>query len=365
MGNTIPFGERDGVMYRAFEVENGLACGCVCPACHRPLNAANQGKIVSPYFRHVQWEDCLWGHKEGVRRAAVALLVPPHSLLLPGFQGTVSVNTLSGLPLAQEIGFGPSSIIAERVERFVAFDEVIAHAVLHIGERQLLVRFKMSARAEYERYQRLKALEHSSLEIDLGELTLEQINDPVAFERAVLSDLDNRRWIRSARGQQMEARTREILQAQAHVAEARWAKEQAHLQAVADAQRAEQKRLAAVRAKEREAHWANQKAVALEQSSKPRPHNVTGERELREAQIVGTTVKISAEYGHGTECSTCHLVSPPNTAFCLYCSHDQSRMQPVSIAKDFADTFHMRMRSSAKPDHSLRAVPMLTVEPDL
>ncbi len=76
-------------------------------------------------------------------------------------------------------------------------------------------------------------------------------------------------------------------------------------------------------------------------------------------------MKVSAEYGYGTECSTCHLVNPPDTAFCPYCSHDQSHMQPISIATDYAATFHLRMRSSAKPGRSLGAVPTLTVEPDL
>ncbi|MEA9991595.1 MULTISPECIES: hypothetical protein [Pseudomonas] len=40
-------------------------------------------------------------------------------------------------------------------------------------------------------------------------------------------------------------------------------------------------------------------------------------------------------------------------------------MQPISIATDYAATFHLRMRSSAKPGRSLGAVPTLTVEPDL
>ncbi len=39
----IPFGEHDGVLLRAFEVANALACNVVCPGCRRPLNAANGG----------------------------------------------------------------------------------------------------------------------------------------------------------------------------------------------------------------------------------------------------------------------------------------------------------------------------------
>ena len=73
-GTKIPFGERDGMLLRAFEVANGLACDCICPGCRRPLNAANGGLKVIPHFRHAQAEDCVRGYKEGVRRAAVALI---------------------------------------------------------------------------------------------------------------------------------------------------------------------------------------------------------------------------------------------------------------------------------------------------
>lgn len=51
-GNMIPFGERDGLLYQADEVANGLGCQCVCPECQRALVAANEGTKVLPYFRH-------------------------------------------------------------------------------------------------------------------------------------------------------------------------------------------------------------------------------------------------------------------------------------------------------------------------
>lgn len=66
---------------------------------------------------------------------------------------------------------------------------------------QRLVRIKVFSRSEKKRYERLSNIEASSVEIDLSELNLGQINDPLAFERAVMSDPTTRSWIRSLRGE--------------------------------------------------------------------------------------------------------------------------------------------------------------------
>lgn len=82
--NKIPFGERDGTLFRSHEVDNGLRCGCICPGCRQLLNAANNGEKVVPHFRHAQSNDCTDGVREGVRRAAVALIVQHKGISLEG-----------------------------------------------------------------------------------------------------------------------------------------------------------------------------------------------------------------------------------------------------------------------------------------
>lgn len=91
-----PFGERDGVPLRAFEVANGLACDCVCPGCRKPLSAANRGQKVIPHFRHAQAKDCVRGYKDGGRRAAVALIAAQQRLTLPAYSRRISATTTSG-----------------------------------------------------------------------------------------------------------------------------------------------------------------------------------------------------------------------------------------------------------------------------
>ncbi|MCY1358024.1 hypothetical protein D9M69_445410 [compost metagenome] len=362
----IPFGERGGVLFRALDVENGLACGCICPGCRKPLNAANRGQKVVPHFRHAQAENCVRGYKDGVRRAAVALIADQRGLTLPAFSRQVSATTTSGHTLSRDITFQPTKVTGDAVERFVDLGDVVAHAVLTASGRQLLVRIKVSSRAEHERYQRLASIAVSSVEIDLSGLSLEQINDPPTFERAVLSDPNTRSWIRSLRGEMLAQRATEDLAADVAAYNVKWEQERARLQAIEDARRVEQEAKAAAHTSALAAHRQAQLAAAEAQRVAGIPaKDDRGARQRREELIVDQTLRAAREWGgRAVECSACCLLSPPGSQFCLYCASEASTMTRTVVPTDVAATMHLRMRSSAKPDRSLRMAPTLLVQPD-
>jgi len=362
----IPFGERDGVMLRAFEVENGLACNCICPGCRKALIAANGGLKVIPHFRHVQAEDCWRGYKEGVRRAAIAVIAKYRPLWLPAFSGRESAAAASGKVFFRDIGFSAKPVAAEVVERFVDLGDVRAHAVLTVQGHRLLVRIKISPRAEHARYELLRGLADSSLEIDLSNLSLEQISDPKVFETAVLADHSNRSWIRSLRSELLAKRAQQELEADVQVENDHWEKEQARREAFERAEQEKKAVLAQARATALEGHRQEQLAKAEEQRAAGIPgKDDRGARVQREELIIRQTIRAAQEWGgKAVECSACLLLNPPGSRFCSYCSNDASTMFRVLISSEVATTIHHRMRSSAKPDRSLRAAPVLLVQPD-
>ncbi|CEG54666.1 conserved hypothetical protein [Stutzerimonas xanthomarina] len=356
----IPFGERDGILFRAYEVDNGLRCRCICPGCKQPLNAANNGEKVVPHFRHAKSNDCFDGFREGARRAAVALIAQRKQLMLPALIETVRVATQDGRLLEEMVELQPVVIHADSVERFVDLGGLRGHAVLHQSHRQLIVRIKLSARMEHERYRQLEALEHSSMEIDLHHLTLEQINDPAKFEHAVLHDLANRIWIRSIRGERLAENALQKLQSVAGKINAQWQLERAAREA---AEQARQIELANEKAELQcalEAHRAKQLQMAAEQSATTLDNTVQGRAEL----IAGTMLKAQKEWsGRAVECTACYLLSPPDSRFCLYCDASTSKLNPVTLSPDIPSTINLRMRCSAKPNTSMRNAPILIVRP--
>lgn len=279
-GARIPFGERDGALIRAFEVENGLGCGCVCPGCRKPLNAANGGQKIIPHFRHAQSEDCVRGYKNGVRRAAVALIAARRGLMLPAFSHQACATTASGQSLFRDVAFNAIPVDGYTVLRFVDLGDVFAHAVLTADNRQLIIRIKIYSRAEHGRYQRLSSIEASSVEIDLSRLSLEQIINPASFEHAVLSDPATRSWIRSLRGELLIKRAAHGLATEVELSKTQWEQQRARQEAIEEARRVEQE----VKAAEHVAALAAHRQSQLEAAEAQRPTGlpVKDERRARE-----------------------------------------------------------------------------------
>lgn len=360
--NKIPFGERDGALFRAFEVENGLRCNCICPGCRQPLNAANNGEKVVPHFRHAQSNDCTTGFREGVRRAAVALIVQHKQLLLPAFHDIARTTTASGGLLEEKVELPPVAVTADSVERFVELDGMRGHAVLHLSGRQLIVRVKMSSRMEHERYRQLQALEHSSMEIDLHRLTLEQINDADSFMHAVLQDPSNRSWIRCLRGEALKTLKLQQLQSRASELNATWLKEQAEREAEEQARQLAIANEAAEHDLALKTHCAMQAEMAAHRQPQPQDATANGRSEL----IAATMLKALRDWnGKAAECKACFLLSAPGSRFCTYCAVDGHGLIETTVSPDLPATIHKRMYCSAKPGMSVKAAPLLVVRPDI
>ncbi|MCQ2032418.1 hypothetical protein [Stutzerimonas kunmingensis] len=360
--NKIPFGERDGDLFRAFEVENGLRCNCICPGCRQPLNAANNGEKVVPHFRHAQSNDCTTGFREGVRRSAVALIVQHKQLMLPAFLDVARITTASGRALEEKVELPPVAVTADSVERFVELDGLRGHAILHLSGRKLIVRIKMSSRMEHERYRQLHVIEHSSMEIDLHRLTLEQINDADSFMHAVLQDPSNRSWIRCLRGESLKARKVQQLQSRAFEWNATWLKEQAEREAEERARQLVIANEAAEHELALKTHRAMQAEMTTHQPPQPQDATVNGRSEL----IAATMLKALRDWsGKAAECKACYLLSAPGSRFCPYCAVDGHGLIETTVSPDLPATIHKRMYCSAKPGMSVRTAPLLLTRPDI
>ena len=85
-GLRVPFGLRDGRVWAPREVEPGLACRCVCPACQQPLvaKAIGSSKRV-PHFAHCGEVACETGAETGIHMRAKQVISDRMRVLLPAW----------------------------------------------------------------------------------------------------------------------------------------------------------------------------------------------------------------------------------------------------------------------------------------
>ncbi|OWY39307.1 hypothetical protein CEK28_08810 [Xenophilus sp. AP218F] len=82
--SLIPFGLKEDVLVEVNDVDQGLACGCVCPACRAPL-VARKGQVNIHHFAHHSRAACAEAMGQALLLAIVEVLQQPVSKLgLPG-----------------------------------------------------------------------------------------------------------------------------------------------------------------------------------------------------------------------------------------------------------------------------------------
>lgn len=96
MLHGLDFGlDHTGRMRGVREVEQGLACNCVCPGCGRPL-VAKKGPVRGHHFAH-QGESCTTGAETALHRMAKQIVADERRLLEPG-RDTPTVFRDAALP---------------------------------------------------------------------------------------------------------------------------------------------------------------------------------------------------------------------------------------------------------------------------
>jgi hypothetical protein len=156
------------------DVPSGLACGCVCIVCKRPL-VAKKGRVQSHHFAHRAGEfdpDCERVGETLLHRYAKDVLSREKQILLPSVSGADEWGPL-------EV-FREGLVAFDSVELERRFGDVIPDVVGHLRSRDLFIEFKVTHACPYEKLQKLKRLDVGVLEIDLSlyrEKRLDELDD--------------------------------------------------------------------------------------------------------------------------------------------------------------------------------------------
>lgn len=198
----IPFGLRDGRIWAPLEVENGEACGCVCPACGGPLVAKHGHGRRRPHFSHRTATECSGNLESAIHRRAKQLICDNLSILLPtwtglpGFPNPPIAQTVSGRRIAGDKIVWPAETVSlcggQLEPDFGLFRPDVA---ARDDQGELLIEIRATHAVDDAKAALVRQGKHRMIEIDLSRMSSDSLFDPEGFKNQVLFSQTNRTWI--------------------------------------------------------------------------------------------------------------------------------------------------------------------------
>ena len=194
--NRIPFGLKNGTLVDVSEVDSGLACGCVCPSCHRRLQA-KKGKKVSHYFSHDPSEGtkaCKDAFETSIHLMAKQIISEEGCALFPELSIKVTQSDMSGNS-HEEKGLVEEKSLKkfDQVMLEKRLDDIRPDIIAYQGTVPFLIEVAVTHFADSEKKKRIRAKTLHAIEIDLSKVNYTITKDEL--RQLIIEKDDNKRWL--------------------------------------------------------------------------------------------------------------------------------------------------------------------------
>ena len=171
-------------IYHIDEVPPGLMCGCICPACKKPVVAKKQGLVREHHFAHYQSEDCEHCNETQLHLTAKALIEKMGTVVLPAIT----------YPYEQKFHRSSWKIYIAKVELEKRLDSIIPDVLVttsFIGK--YIIEIRVTHSVDEIKRNKIRQLGISTIEIDLSDFDQNQPNEDQLKE--ALCDPSRMTWI--------------------------------------------------------------------------------------------------------------------------------------------------------------------------
>lgn len=185
----MPFGEKDGRLYRPETVDRGKKCGCHCPECKVPLIAkcSVAGRF---YFAHHRGAECPGGYETALHKMAKQILLDAGRVWLPERDVLLSFPLVFGETLSETLHLDPREVHFVSAVSEKRLDNGLTPDVTALLKNDAELHIEILVTHAVEENKSLAI--DNVMEIDLSWLSEETVLDPVALEAEVLKSAP--RW---------------------------------------------------------------------------------------------------------------------------------------------------------------------------
>lgn len=204
----LPYGIRNNKLLHIDEVENGLACNCVCSCCGTQLSA-KKGDKNAHHFAHYKSVECQYAVETAVHLAAKEILSKEKSFLIPEYlidieyvlnEDGISFENIyinkgnKFLSVLKETHLNITNVkLEKRINDFVP-DIIIEFEEGQLyEENQLIIEIAVTHFIDKEKREKIRNTGISTIEIDLNDFKKSFNID--TLKDILLNQVNNKKWI--------------------------------------------------------------------------------------------------------------------------------------------------------------------------
>lgn len=198
---NMTYALKDGKTVHISEVENGLRCECICPACGERLIARKGTKVIH-HFAHKSTVECEYGYQTSLHLVAKDIISKYRQICIPAlFLNIPKSGKRILIEDAQVIQV--SEVILEK-----KISDIIPDILLMTNVGILILEIYVTHEVDDEKKKKIKRLNIPTLEIDLSKLNRNITKEELA--EVLIKETENKKWIYNGKREQTYTRFVEV-----------------------------------------------------------------------------------------------------------------------------------------------------------
>ena len=168
----LPYGLKNGELVHISEVEQGVACQCICPTCHSPL-IARKGENNVHHFSHQNIGECQGALETSLHLAAKKIFEQSQYIVLPLIHMGFNYRGLT--QSGHNFSFYKSLVIFEeskyRIDKVLLepkLQQIIPDIIVYIQNKPLLLEMYVTHAIDRVKLQKIQQLGYATIEVNLS-----------------------------------------------------------------------------------------------------------------------------------------------------------------------------------------------------
>ena len=150
----LPYGLKNNILVSIDEVESGLSCNCICPACKKQL-IARKGEVKIHHFAHYKSTDCQGGLETALHKLCKEIIANSKTFITP----------IVYYPNTDYEIFEETEIPIDKVTLEKKLGGIIPDIVIESKGKKLLVEIVVSNPIDWQKTEKIKSKNLPTIEI--------------------------------------------------------------------------------------------------------------------------------------------------------------------------------------------------------